>query len=183
MKWLAASILAAALLAGCSDDSTGTRDSAPPDIGVDTGQPDLPGPDSARADAAQPDAARPDAAQPDAARPDAAQPDAAQPDVAVPDTAPAVDAGYLACQKVISLCSGSSTWKGYISPFSLAQCNSVVACVHTFYSGTCLTTFKSLVSCMATISASSQCDTKCASDMSYLQTYCSCPKSCGVPCP
>jgi hypothetical protein len=140
-------------------------------------------PDTAQADAILAADSRADTALADAAQPDAVRPDAAQPDAAVSDAGAAADAGYLGCQKVISLCSSSSTWKGYISPFKLATCNAVVACVNTYYSGTCLSTFQALVSCMGTISAAAQCDTKCATQMTYLQTYCSCPKACGVPCP
>lgn len=162
-----AAILMAFLLVGCSDDSTGEQDSALPDMSPDSALADAPGGDSAKGDSAKPDAAKADAAQPDSA---------------VPDTLVAIDAGYPGCQKIFSLCGSSTTWKAYISPFTAAKCNTVVDCVKKLYTGTCLTTFQSLVTCMGTISSASQCDTKCATQFNYVYSSCACPKACGVPC-
>ena len=135
-------------------------------------------------DAAQPDTGSVDVGQPDSTAPDSARPDLS-PDTGQPDSTLAGDGGALGvmCNALISTCPTSTTWSMYIKPFTVANCIKVIKCVDNLYSGTCNTQFQSLVQCAAKITAATQCDSKCVTQLSYLTTNCACPSACGVPCP
>lgn len=174
-------VLSLAVLLGwlaCSDDTATKKDSRVPDRGADRALMDL-----GKPEAALPDKAMPDRATVDAALPDKQKPDAKLPDAQAKDLAPAWDGLVPNCQPVIAHCSQSLVWTGYISPFTLAGCSKLVTCVKGYYSGSCLTTFMALETCLGTIASASECDTKCAKEVSLLYTTCTCPKICGVPCP
>ena len=126
-----------------------------------------------------------DSAAEDQAASDQAAGDQAAPDQAAPDSTGAVgDGGALAasCANLITKCSASVTWPQYIKPFTAANCVTLINCVEKLYTGTCLTQFKSLETCLGTITSATQCDSKCATYITYLNTSCACPKACGVPC-
>ena len=183
MKCLVGVFCSVLFLSGCSDDVTPHADSAIQDIGADSVAVDSVLVDAPKADSAKPDVAMPDAAMPDAAKPDVAMPDAAKPDAINKDLSLATDTTISGCQKLISLCSGSSVWKAYVSPFTVSQCIKNMNCVLNLYSGKCLTQFQALVSCVAGISSSSACNTSCMTYLTYLTTNCVCPSACGITCP
>ena len=131
------------------------------------------------------DTTQSDTAQPDAAQPDTSQPDQAWPEASAGDAQPVGDGGNFAamCGVLIKTCGSSLTWPQYIKPYTTASCVSVVNCVDKLYTGACNTKFQEMVKCIATITASTQCDTKCLTEITYLNTNCTCPSSCGVACP
>ncbi len=168
--------LLAVLFIACSDD----------DIKKDVGLADSSAGKEASVDSAAGDSAAGDsAAQPDSTTPDSATPDSAADKGAPADAKSTVDGGALAasCAKLVKTCSTSLTWPQYIKPFTPANCVTLVNCVEKLYSGTCLTQFKSMVTCLGTITSATQCDSKCATYITYLTTNCACPKACGVACP
>jgi len=166
-------------IVACSDDDVKNDTGGVADKGVDTGQTDKGQPDTSQPDTGQPDTGQLDSGQPDTGKPDAAQADTGAGDAAVGD------GGAIAasCATLVKTCGSSVTWPQYIKPFTAANCVKVVSGVDKLYTGTCSTTFKSLVTCLSGITSSTQCDTKCATQISYLTTNCTCPSACGVPCP
>ena len=159
-------LVLAFLVAACSDD----------DLKKDMGGAGDKGVDQPRADAMAVDTSAPDQAMADTTSPDA---------TAGHDSMPAGDGGALAasCAALIKNCPTSLTWPQYIKPFTSSNCVTVVSCVDKLYTGTCATKFKELVARIDTITAASQCDSKCASQIGYLTTNCACPSACGVACP
>ena len=181
-------ILLVAWMGACSDDDV-KNDVGVSDKGVDSTQTDTAKTDTAQTDTAQTDTAQTDTAATDTAATDTAATDTAAADTATSDAATGDlvlgDAGNLtaSCNALIKTCPSSLTWPQYIKPFTSTNCVKVVSCVDKLYSGLCDTKFKELVKCISTITASSQCDTKCSAQIGYLSTNCTCPSACGVACP
>jgi hypothetical protein len=88
----------------------------------------------------------------------------------------------LVCNKIVTTCSTSATWKAYFTPFTEAQCKTVFDCVVKLYSGACLDKLGDLFTCLPTIGSASGCDTTCLAQTQALQSGCLCPASCGVKC-
>lgn len=166
------SILMAALCliiaSGCSDETK------KPDASVDQGA------DASKADQGQLDGPVADSPAADTGQADQNQAG----DLALADAAPLSDGNLSAmCTTLVKLCQLSATWPQYIKPFTVANCVKVTNCVDKQYTGACRAKFHDMVTCAGKITKGVNCDTKCAAEISYLTSNCSCPSACGVPCP
>jgi hypothetical protein len=88
-----------------------------------------------------------------------------------------------ACRTLVTTCSASTYWTGYLSPFTVDSCTAVFRCVSKLYTPACATKFAGLVSCLLTFGTAADCETKCVSHQSEVGSSCPCPASCGVKCP